>query len=279
LSGSIGVIYPTFNEYAESFLQNEDVRLAAYTPENFRYNKDDLIAFSAECDALVLINPDNPSGHYICRDDVLAVAAHLGAHHKLLVLDESFVDFADAEDDPTLLKQDILDAYPNLIVIKSLSKSYGIPGIRLGVLACSNKKIIDGVRKIISIWNINSFAEYFLQIIGKYQKDYKIACKKIMDERARFKAELEKTGFFDVYPSQANYFLCCIKNSTSARSLAENFLKERNIFIKDLTGKKGIPSGSFVRLAVRDRNDNDAFIACLKRYMRDIVPPPQPPLY
>jgi hypothetical protein len=119
------------------------------------------------------------------------------------------------------------------------------------------------------VWNINSFAEYSLQIIGKYQKDYKIACKQIMEERARFKAELEKTGFFDVYPSQANYFLCRIKNGTSARSLAENFLKEQNILIKDLTGKKGIPSGSFVRLAVRDRNDNDVFAACLAHYMRD----------
>jgi histidinol-phosphate/aromatic aminotransferase/cobyric acid decarboxylase-like protein len=84
LSGSIGVIYPTFNEYAESFLQNESIRLAAYTPENFSYHKDDLIAFSAECDALVLINPDNPSGHYICRDDVLAVAAYFRTQNKLL---------------------------------------------------------------------------------------------------------------------------------------------------------------------------------------------------
>jgi histidinol-phosphate/aromatic aminotransferase/cobyric acid decarboxylase-like protein/choline kinase len=274
LSGTIGVVYPTFNEYAESLLRNPAIRLIAYTPENFNYNKEDLIAFSAECDALVLINPDNPSGNYICRNDILSLAAYLKAQNKLLILDESFADFADAEYEPTLLKQEILDAYPNMIVIKSLSKSYGIPGIRLGVLVCGDKKIIEAVRKNISIWNINAFAEYFLQIIGKYQKDYKAACEKIMTERVRFKAELEKTGLFDVYPSQANYFLCRLKNGMSARNFAETLLKEQNIFIKDLTGKKGIPSASFIRLAVRDRKGNEAFITCMAKFAGDNMPPP-----
>jgi histidinol-phosphate/aromatic aminotransferase/cobyric acid decarboxylase-like protein/choline kinase len=261
LSGTIGVVYPSFNEYAESFALNPAVHLASFIPENFAYTKDDVAAFAAGCDSLVLINPDNPSGNYIVRDDVIALAGQLKAQGKRLIVDESFVDFADMEEDGTLLHEDILGAYPNLVVVKSLSKSYGIPGLRLGVLASGDLNLIGNVRKNIAIWNINSFAEYFLQIIGKYQGDYRAACKKIKSERAYFKKALCGTGLFDVYPSEANYVLCKLKNGMSARRFAEILLKEHEIFIKDLTGKKGISGDSFIRLAVRDENDNNAFIA------------------
>jgi histidinol-phosphate/aromatic aminotransferase/cobyric acid decarboxylase-like protein len=258
IHGTIGVIYPTFNEYAMSFYNN---KIVSFTPQNFIYTKDDLIKFSKECDALVLINPDNPSGCYITKKDVLSVAEYFKQENKTLILDESFIDFCDAEDDKSLLTQDILDTYPNLIVIKSLSKSYGVPGIRLGVLACGNKELIKNIRKNIPIWNINSFGECFLQIIGKYQKDYSLSCKKIAAERARFKIELEKTCLFKVYESQANYFLC--RANTDACFLAEKLLCEQNIYIKDLSGKNGIPNNSFVRIAVRNKEDNDKLVSAL----------------
>jgi histidinol-phosphate/aromatic aminotransferase/cobyric acid decarboxylase-like protein/choline kinase len=260
VNGAVGVIYPTFNEYAESFAGHKFV---SFTPKHFAYTADDVIKFSAECDALVLINPDNPSGNYIPKKDMLAVAEHFSARGKSLILDESFIDFCDAEDDKSLLAQDVLNQYPGLIVIKSLSKSYGIPGIRLGTLASGDRGFIAKVRKNLPIWNINSFAEYFLQIGGKYKKDYADACQKIASERRRFRAELEKTAALDVYASQANYFLCRIKNGGSARALAEKLLSEHNILIKDLTGKKGIPDDSFIRLAIRNEADNSRLIDSL----------------
>ncbi|MDR1470605.1 MAG: aminotransferase class I/II-fold pyridoxal phosphate-dependent enzyme [Spirochaetaceae bacterium] len=283
LSGTVGIVYPSFNEYAESFAFNPAVRLASFIPENFAYTKDDVAAYangnntvSAECDALLLINPDNPSGNYIARADVIALAAQLKTRGKRLIVDESFVDFADAEEEGTLLQDDVLAAYPNMVVIKSLSKSYGTPGIRLGVLASGDLRLIGNVRKNMSIWNINAFAEYFLQIIGKYQKDYQAACKKIKAERARFGNALRETGLFDVYPSEANYFLCKLKNGMTARRFAETVLAEQEIFIKDLTGKKGIPGDAFIRLAVRDENDNNTFIACVSNLAQGgyRTPPP-----
>jgi histidinol-phosphate/aromatic aminotransferase/cobyric acid decarboxylase-like protein len=194
---------------------------------------------------------------------MLNVAEYFRLNNKTLVLDESFIDFCDAEKDKSLLTRDVLNKYPNLIVIKSLSKSYGVAGIRLGVLACGNRDLVKAVRKNIPIWNINSFAEYFLQIIGKYRKDYASSCKKIAEERRRFKTELEKTGLLNVYPSEANYFLCGIKNGISATALAQKLLSDNKIFIKDLSGKKGIPGDSFIRIAVRSNADNDRLIEAL----------------
>jgi len=266
--GKIGITYPTFNEYAESFIAanaeghpaNEIVQ---FIPQNFSYNANDLKELSKNCDAVLLINPDNPSGNYISRDNVLELAAALKSQNKKLILDESFIDFVDMEENPSLLRQDVLNEFPNIVIIKSLSKSYGIPGIRLGALACGDEELIKQIRKHLSIWNINSFGEYFLQIIGKYHKDYIVSCKKIADERARFKQLLEKTGLLKVFPSQANYFMCKLQG-ISAPELTERLLNEHEIFIKDLTGKTGIPDDSFFRIAIRDMEDNNKFISCLK---------------
>jgi histidinol-phosphate/aromatic aminotransferase/cobyric acid decarboxylase-like protein/choline kinase len=263
LKGSVGVIYPTFNEYPESFTGNE---IVPFIPQNFSYTCRDLLDFSTRCDTLLLINPDNPSGNCIPSRDITALLAHLKAHNKKLILDESFIDFSGFEEDQSLLKQEILDSFPNLIVIRSLSKSYGIPGLRLGVLASGDRKLIKEIRSRLSIWNINSFGEYFLQIIGKYLKDYRLSCTKIAQERTRFKTKLEETGFVTAHPSLANYLLCRCKGGVTARELAEYLLDRHNIFIKDLTGKKGIPGAEYIRLAVRNRSDNDTLIEKLSLF-------------
>jgi histidinol-phosphate/aromatic aminotransferase/cobyric acid decarboxylase-like protein len=271
LRGKVGVIHPTFNEYAESLGGGYPAHctVTGFSKEGaVLYNKNDILTWAAQCGTLILINPDNPSGNYIKCNDVIDVASFFEKNGKTLVLDESFIDFCDCEEkeeNRSLLKQDILERYKNLIIIKSISKSYGVPGLRLGVLASGNKEIISAVRKSMPIWNINSFAEFFLQIIGKYSKEYKAACKLVAKERARFKGELEKTGLFEVYPSEANYFLCRIKADVAmnAPTLTRHLLEKHNIFIKDLSGKSGIPDDSFVRLAVRNQADNDRLLDAL----------------
>ena len=107
------------------------------------------------------------------------------------------IDFAEKNLRYTLLNQEILEKYPNLIVVKSISKSYGVPGLRLGVLANADANLIQQIKKTNSIWNINSFGEYYLQIYEKYSKTYASACDKIADERNRFIKELSsKSGKF-----------------------------------------------------------------------------------
>ena len=102
----------------------------------------------------------------------------------------------------------ILESNEHLVLIKSISKSFGVPGLRLGFLASGNKALISAIKKEISIWNINSFAEFYMQIYPKYKDDYKQACEKFIVERDRFKSNLESIPFLRVIPSAANYFLC-----------------------------------------------------------------------
>jgi histidinol-phosphate/aromatic aminotransferase/cobyric acid decarboxylase-like protein len=262
ITGKVGITYPTFNEYPESL--DRAAAIVPFSPpaapDSMAYTADDLIGWSKQCDTLVLINPDNPSGSYIPFADMLRLCEALKKENKKIILDESFIDFSDAEENGSLLKQNILEQFPGLIVIKSLSKSYGIPGIRLGILACGDTDLIKSIRKNIPIWNINSFAEYFLQIMGKYKKDYVQGCKLLFEERRRFRAELEKTGLFTVLPSRANFFMCRCTGGFSSGDLAEYLLEEHSIFIKILTGKKGIPDGQWLRLSVRNRADNDALV-------------------
>jgi histidinol-phosphate/aromatic aminotransferase/cobyric acid decarboxylase-like protein/choline kinase len=268
LTGNVGIVYPTFNEYAESLPGGFDI-VAFYAPgapESMSYGVNNLIEWSARCDTLVLINPDNPSGNYIPASDILRFLEQTHGQGKRLVLDESFIDFCDAGAGESLLRQDILDRFPHLVIIKSLSKSYGIAGIRLGVLASGDQSLLGAVRRNIPIWNINSFAESFLQIAGKYKKDYTAACHAIAAERRHFKSELEGTGLFTVYPSQANYFLCRCCGELTAPELAKYLLEHHNIFIKDLTGKNGIRGDAWVRLAVRDRRDNGLLIEKLNLF-------------
>ncbi|MDR2745970.1 MAG: aminotransferase class I/II-fold pyridoxal phosphate-dependent enzyme [Treponema sp.] len=260
--GKIGVIYPTFNEYPECFGGD---RVVPLVPGGFSHSAGELLSFADQCDTLVLINPDNPSGAYIPSRDIMTVLESLEKKNKRLILDESFIDFCDSEEDPSFLKQAVLDRFPGLVVIKSLSKSYGIPGIRLGVLAAADRELIAKVRRQIPIWNINAFGEYFLQIIGKYRKDYAASCREIAAERRRFGDLLEKSAVFEkVYPSQANYFLCGLRKDVPAGVLTEYLLERFEIFIKDLSGKKGIPGDGWVRIAVRNRDDNDTLIEKLR---------------
>jgi len=262
--GRIGVIYPTFNEYPERM---NNATIINFLPKNssFSYTSNDLkeFSYSSNIDTLLLINPDNPSGNFIPISDVLDLANYLKKQKKTLVLDESFVDFSEKGAANSLIKESILDNLDNLIIIKSISKSYGVPGARLGVIATSNKLIMERIRSCLSIWNINSFAEFFLQIIGKYIVDYENSCREIRAERDRFYQMLKKIPFLRPIPSQANYFLCEVLTPWTATSLTCTILDRYDIFIKDCTGKVGFDKKEYIRIAVRDTTDNEFFINAL----------------
>ena len=265
---TVAIPFPTFNEYPERF------SLAKVVPvptdmQTFSYSVDDIIGTvkKEHAKAVVLINPDNPTGNFLEKDDVLRLCGELKQIGTVLFFDESFIDFAEKSKRYTLLDENILAEYPNLVVVKSISKSYGVPGLRLGVLACADAQYIAHIKKANAIWNINSFGEYFLQIYDKYNKTYATACDSIADERRRFSARLQGIKGLTVFPSQANYILCRLTGTIKAEELAVKLLENYNIFIKDLSSKKCFEGGDYIRLAVRDQNDNDMLIAALKEVL------------
>ena len=265
ISGKVVVPYPTFNEYPERFGNDRTIWLK--TDENFSYTIDNVIKCVKENNAksVLLINPENPSGHFFTQQEVLGLLDELKQQDVNLIFDESFIDFAENEIRYTLISDEILEKYPNLIVIKSISKSYGVPGIRLGILANSNKDLVYKITRRTSIWNINSYGENFLQIFDKYKKYYFVGCDKIAEERLRFIKLLKEFSWLEVYPSQANYILCKITDKITSENLAINLLDNYNIFIKDLSSKKGFEDGQYIRLAVRNTDDNNKLIDALRK--------------
>lgn len=262
--GKVGVIYPTFDEYPNRL--NEE-QLVAYVCKNedYSYTADDLMNFYDDKDIslLLLINPDNPSGHFMPKADVLRLVDWCGEHNIKILVDESFVDFTDNSTENSLLYNDILDAHKNLMVMKSISKSYGVPGLRLGIFATSDTEMIARMKKEVSIWNINSFGEFYMQIFGKYEKDYEKACVKFIAERNRFYAQLQEIPYLRVIPSQANYFLCEVTSKYTSAQLTQKLI-EQDVIISNCGRKHNMEGRNLIRLAVRNRDDNEKLINILK---------------
>lgn len=263
-NGRVGVIFPTFDEYPNRLKQEQIVQFIP-TDSNFGYTADELMEYynDKQLSLLMLVNPDNPSGHFMPKADVLRLAAWCDKKDIKLLVDESFVDFTEEYEKNSLLHNDILASNRNLMVMKSISKSYGVPGLRLGVFASSDTELIQKIKKEVSIWNINSFGEFYMQIYGKYENDYRKACRKFCEVREKFYEDLKQIDFLRVIPSQANYFLCEVTRKYTSAELCE-LLIEKDIIISNCGKKKHMDRRNLVRLAVRDEADNARLVEVLK---------------
>lgn len=263
-TGKTGIIRPTFEEYSHRYDANEQV---VYWPEDdaYRYSADDLMRFFGDkgIQNLILINPDNPSGNYIPKADLLRLTAWAEEKNVKLLIDESFVDFAD-EDQPTIISQDVLCQNPHLYVMKSISKSYGVPGLRLGVLASGDAATIARLKKDVSIWNINSFAEFYMQIEEKYRKDYTRALDQFRKERCRFISALSDIPSLKALPTQANYVMVEITGSMSALGLSRKLISKHDILIKNLVAKTKDDGRQYIRVAIKTAEENDRLLDALK---------------
>lgn len=264
ISGNIGMVYPTFEEYPH---RKKDVEVIPYyvVDKDFDYSVDDIMSYyeGKDISAIVLVNPDNPSGHFISKKDILRLEDWCRSKGRKLIVDESFIDFVEDDEWHTLLDMEVLLNHPSLIVLKSISKSFGVAGLRLGVIATADTDLIAFMKKDVAIWNINSFAEYYLQIIEKYRDDYYEAMEKFKEVRRRYLDKLSKIKGFKVYPSQANYVMCHIENSVTSTELADILLNRYNVLIKNLASKEGLNKGNYVRLSVKSDEENDYIVNAL----------------
>lgn len=287
--GRTGFVRPTFEEYpnrwnSESHHARMNGRVVTeedevnrydkdsqvtFVPQNedYRYTADDLMAFFGDknIQQLMLINPDNPSGNFIPKADVLRLAQWCEMRGIRLIVDESFVDFSRDYANNSLLSDTTLEYYPRMAVMKSISKSYGVPGLRLGILASADKGLIARIKKEVSIWNLNSFAEFFMQIYNKHEQGYRNACAKFVAERDSFERQLRSIPFLRVMPTEANYFLCEVLPPYTASEIVIRMLKQHNILTRDCSGKPGLdPEKQYMRIAVRNHEDNLRLVEGLK---------------
>lgn len=252
LSGKTGIITPTFNEYVRLVKNKVVINDDNYTAKEIVDN------LSGKIQNLVLVNPQLNTGHYLDRNEINILIGWCRSENINLILDESFIDFADVE-----LAEDLrgIYDYENLFIIKSLSKSYGMPGLRLGVIASQNK-LIGKIRKKLPIWNISSFAEYFLEIFPKYRKDFIKSLERIRSEKDRFEKDLTSIREFSVRNSFANYFLISV-DGVDVKHLCEK-LFENNIIIRNLSDR-GFKN--CIRVSVRSKKENKKFVRIVRKIL------------
>ena len=264
--GKVGIIQTAFNEYTRR-VQGEKI---VYTPdsEDFSYTVNDLIRYFSKrrVDSLIISNPDNSSGNFILRNDMEQLVQWCDNNGITIVVDESFIDYA--EWGYSLLEEDVLAKYKKLVVIRSISEPHGMPGIRLGILASADQEIIDNIRQNISIWNVNSIAEFYMQIFEKYKKQYLISLAEIIKERKRFIEQLSLIEGIRVIESQSNHLMVEITNGLTARDVTKMLLNECNILVKDLSVKRMNINHQYIRIAIRSSKENDNFVCCLTNVLK-----------
>lgn len=268
LTGKLTLNIPTFNEYRRCFTECK-INVIDNSENNYQLSTKRILETVQETDIIMIINPDNPSGSYLKYDEIITILDACKKNNVICIIDESFIDFADKDVRFTLINEEILTKYPNLVVVKSVSKSYGVPGLRLGVIACSDLHFVKKVKNNLAIWNINSFAEYYLQIQRLYKRSYIASCDKIAEQRHYLASQLSKINGITVYPSQANYIMCSIQGDINSTILSGELVKKYGILIKNLSPKEGFNKGSYIRVAVKSETDNNDLINALKKILRE----------
>lgn len=246
---------PTFGEYTHIFNN-----YSTYNDYG-SFDIDEILQKSSDAEVIVFVNPNNPTGSILNTGWIYQFAEKL--KQKTIIVDESFIEFSSNESIITMLEKNPLD---NVIVIKSLSKSLGVPGIRLGYVYSCDLEFCNLLKRNIPIWNLNSMSEFFLEIILKHRNHLKQSFVKTITDRISFSEQLIHTCVVDkVFSSEANFILIRLKTDKSgAGKIANWLLSEKAVYVKDISSKFTDNYGYF-RLAVRLPEENQTLIHYLRQ--------------
>ena len=253
---------PTFSTYYE-VAENvtDDCHYYAFKKENnFELDVDHYIGWLKELSpgVVVLVNPNNPTGTLIAKADVLKIWASLNPN-QLLIVDESFIHFAPGEES---IEKEAIGA-ENLIIIRSLSKDFGIAGIRIGY-AVMPEEMRKELLSTGFLWNSNGLAYYFSTLLSdtSFQKEYKKARERYNKDRDNFYAELQKIQNLKVIPSFANFFM--IETQEDPGVLFSKLLYNWGIYSRILNDKAGL-EGNYIRIASKDHRENRKMVNALQK--------------
>ena len=254
---------PSFNEYVNAAPVDNVVQFSI-APPTFQLDVDKFAeeAIKQQAKLAIVVTPNNPTSLLVPKSQLIRLIKRLAEHSCMLIVDESFIDFARNGDKETLENE--IEEYPNLAIFKSMSKAYGICGIRIGYMLTTNVEFLNDVRQGLHIWNINGFAEEFLRLAPQYSEKFKQSCSKVMADRDQFYEELQAIPGMVVYPPDANYIFCRLPdNSLSAPVVTEKLFLNHNIYIKHCEGKTMPESDRYVRIASRTQAENRRVVKAL----------------
>ncbi len=267
LAKKIIVPVPSFNEYANAAPKGYVVEFPLEFP-SFQLDVDKFAAeaIKVKADMAVVVTPNNPTSLLVPKADLIRLAQKLEKHNCMLIIDESFLDFADNKEQISLEQE--IDKYPNMAIIKSMSKAYGICGLRIGYLLTANPEFATAVRKGIHIWNINGFAEEFLRILPRYKQEFEASCERVKSDRDIFYKKLSEIEGMTVFKPDANYIFCRLPDAAlSGPEVTKCLFIEHNIYIKDSAGKTQPDATRYIRIASRTNEENSKLIEALKKVM------------
>lgn len=254
---------PAFNEY-ESVIAASALNRFPLDPRSFELDVDAFAKSAIEwgSDMAVVASPNNPTGLSVRREQLLRLAEMLAGHRCRLMVDESFVEFSRAGRSQSV--EDAVDRHPNLVVIKSMSKVFGIPGLRLGYLLSADRDLIRRVQDALPIWNVNGLAEEFLRIIGKYQDAFVRSCDLTRESCRELEDLLSALPQIQPLKSDANFILCRLAGGQAdATDVARRLYIAHNILIKDCSGKTMPDAHRYLRIAARTRAENQRLVFAL----------------
>ncbi len=253
------VATPTFSEYRRAAVLNnipiDEVNL--YDADG-KLDMEKLLTLVEEQVLVILCNPNNPTGSLTPKEELMVLANKLNEHNGYLMVDETFIEFTSNYPAGSLLDSEI----KNLVIIRALTKYFGMPGLRLGYGVFMNRDIGEEVNKLMEPWHINALADLAGQIV-LHDLEYQNASRRwIMEERPRFLKELEKLNHFSFLPTEANFIMMTSKKIPSSE--IQEFLLESDLIIRLPIGFKGLNENHF-RIAIKDEGSNRKMFRALEK--------------
>jgi histidinol-phosphate/aromatic aminotransferase/cobyric acid decarboxylase-like protein len=262
----IAVPIPTFGEYIEKMKDLRDAELYSLNPKDrYQLCLDDYLAWvnKRKLSCLLVINPGNPTGQFIPLEEMVEFL-HRARDMELVIVDESFIDFA-GDPIPSLLP--IADQFTNLLIVRSMSKHCGVPGLRLGYCYSANLYILNRLRRFLPTWNLNTLAQYFLSLLPDADAAYHEGRKRLIADVKELYEDLRMIPQLEVYPTGANFLLFKVKNGMTARELQMRLLLEHEMYVRDCSNKLGM-DGFHIRVASQGREKDKRLVDALRTLLK-----------
>jgi threonine-phosphate decarboxylase len=262
----IAVPIPTFGEYIEKLRDQRDAELYSLDARRrYELRLDDYLAWAHQRNlkSLLVINPGNPTGQFLPFEEMVDFLDRTG-DLELVIVDESFIDFA-GDPVPSLLS--VADRYTNLLIVRSMSKHCGVPGLRLGYCYSSNLYILNRLRRFVPTWNLNTLAQYFLSLLPPTDAAYHEGRKKLIADVRWLSSALRAIPQLEVYPTGANFVLFKVRNGMTAASLQAQLLADHQMYVRDCSNKLGMDA-FHVRVASQGREKDSRLVEAVRKLPR-----------
>jgi histidinol-phosphate/aromatic aminotransferase/cobyric acid decarboxylase-like protein len=275
---SLAVPVPTFGRWTDQPMETGKRVDMLLLPEahGFRLDPTSFLQFvrTRGSRAAVICNPNNPDGGFLPKQQVIALLDSL-QDLDLIVVDESFLEFSDAEQEPSVAAEAVLRT--NVIVLRSLGKNFGLHGVRFGYLV-SNPSLAGKVRAALPKWNLNSFAETVVFMLKEHRQEYAESLQQARRDRQEMTWRLSQLPGLTVYPSQGNFLYVRLPEGVDGTVLRDRLLAEHGVLVRECSNKIG-SSSRFLRLVVRPQQDVMRLMSAMEQVLygqRTQVPEPLP---